>query len=119
MPNQPSQVVRDLNLNSGDAVELHIAADILRMAEGVSVSPGLSLEVNRADTGRDSLDRNDAGLDTVDRRSNRDDKRTRDRLGPLNAKSEGREPTEELRLREEALAKNRKNRENTKARKKS
>ena len=67
MPNQPSQVVRDLNLNSGDAVELHIAADILRMAEGVSVSPGISPDVNRADAGLDSINRSDGLLDTVNR----------------------------------------------------
>ena len=67
MPNQPSLVNRNLNLNSGDAVELHITADILRMAEGVAVSPGLSLEVNRADAGLDTLDRNDGLLDTVNR----------------------------------------------------
>ena len=67
MPNAPSQVVRDLNLNSGDAVELHIAADILRMAEGVSVTPGINLDVNRADAGLDSINRSDGLLDTVNR----------------------------------------------------
>ena len=67
MPNQPSQVVRDLNLNSGDAVELHITEDILRMAEGVAVSPGISLDVNRADAGLDTLDRNDVLLDSINR----------------------------------------------------
>ena len=37
------------------------------MAEGVSVSPGISLDVNRADAGMDSVNRSDGLLDTVNR----------------------------------------------------
>ena len=47
MPTVPSQVLRDLNLNSGDAVELCAAEDILRVALTVDITPGSAPEVNR------------------------------------------------------------------------
>ena len=47
MPTTPSQVNRDLNLNSGNSVELAFTEDILRGALTVDITPGGSLEVNR------------------------------------------------------------------------
>ena len=48
MPNQPSQVNRDLNLNSDSPVELSLVADIFRGVEAAIVEPGF-MEVNRGE----------------------------------------------------------------------
>ena len=70
MPSVPSQVSRDLNLNSGDSVELAFTEDILRGALTIDITPGSNPEVNR-DFSDLSINREWDG-DSVERASDRD-----------------------------------------------
>ena len=60
MPTVPSQVSRDLNLNSGDSVELGVACELLRNAETAVLTESVG-EVSRA-FDINTINRDDGGV---------------------------------------------------------